>query len=155
MLYIIICQDLHRLFEMEMTRKFTPQFVETAWSVSVTALNTIVVYQQLLGASSDFWNGDDRKATRQFVEGAWSVSVTALFTVVVQHKLSGPSSTIWNTDDGESDTSVCRKGVKWFSNSFKYDCCISSFVRTFIDYLKWRGQENWHLKLSKGLEVFQ
>ena len=45
--------------------------------------------------------------------------------------------------------------MKCFSYSFIYDCCISSIIRTFIEYLKWRWQEKWHLNLSEGREVFR
>ena len=213
--YIIIYQDLHRLFEMQMTRKATPQFVKRPWSVSVTALYRIVAYHQLSVFSSINCNGDDRKsdtsicqkamkcfsnsfiydcfissfirifigclkcrwqekrhlnlskghevfqyqlyirlfyiiiyqdlhrlfemqmtrkATPQFVKRPWSVSVTALYTIVLYHHLSGSSSVVWNADDKKSDTTICRNGVKCFSNSFIYDCCISSIVRIFIEY---------------------
>ena len=95
---IINCQDLHWLFEIEMTGGAIPQFVETAWSVSVTALYTIVVYHHLSGSSANFWNGDDSR----------------------------------------SDPQILWKGVKRLSNSFKDDCCISSTIRIFIEYWKWR-----------------
>ena len=110
-----ICQHLHRLLEMEMTRKAIPQFVKTAWSVAVTALDTIDVSHQLSGSSWNNWIGDDKK----------------------------------------NDTSLCRKGVKCFTNSFLYDCRITSIERIFTDYLKWRWQEKRHLILSKGREVLQ
>ena len=111
----LFCQDLHRIFELEMTGEVTPQFVERSWCVSVTALNTIFVY----------------------------------------HQLSGSSSIIWNTDDKKIGTSICRKGVKCFTNSFIYDCCSSSFVRIFIGYLKRKWQEKRHHDLSKRREMFQ
>ena len=95
------------------------------------------------------------KATPQFVGRAWSVSVTALYKIVVYHQLSGSSSIIWNGDDRKSDTSICPKLMKCFSDSFIYDCWISSFVRIFTEYLKWRCQEKQHLNLSRGHEVFQ
>ena len=214
---MINCQDLHRLFEMEMTGKATTQFVKKAWSVSVTALYTIVEYHHLSGSSPNIWNGDVRKsntsicqegmkcfsysfvydccissiirifieylkrrwqekrhlnlpkrrevfqkqlysrllyiincqdpqgffgremtgkATPQFVGGAWSVSVTALYKIVVYHQLSGSSSIIWNGDDSKSDTSICPKLMKCFSDSFIYDCCISSIIMIFIEFLK-------------------
>ena len=236
MLFVINCQDLHRIFELEMTGKLTTQFVETAWSVAVTALYTIVVYHQLSGSSSNIWNGDDKKndtwncrkgvkcfsniytydcclssfvsifidylkwrwqekqqhnlskrrevlqsqlyirllyiincqdfhgifememtgkATTHFVERSRSVAVTALYTIVVYHQLSGSSSNIWNGDDKKIHTSNCRKGLKFFSNSYSYDCCLSSFVSIFIDYLKWRWQEKQQHNLSKRREVLQ
>ena len=96
LLHIINYQYSHRINEMEMTGKATPQFVERVWSVPVTALFTIVVYHQLSGSSSIFWNADDRK----------------------------------------SDTSICQNGVRCFSDSFLYDCCIWSSVRIFIESLK-------------------
>ena len=101
LLKIFLCQVLHRIFEMEMTGKAAPHIVKGAWSISVTALYTIVDYHHLSGFSPNIWNGDDRK----------------------------------------SDTSICQEGMKCFSNSFTYDCCISSLVMIFIDYLKWRWQE--------------
>ena len=177
-LYTIVqnlhCQDLHRLFEMEMTGKATPQFVKRAWSVSVTALYTIFVYHQLSGSSSIIWNGDDRKSDTanclkgmkcfsysflydccissivrifidflkwrwqekrqpQFVKSTWSDLVTALYTIVVYHHLSWSSSIIWNGDESKVDTSICWKGVKCFSNGFKYDTCVSPTVGIFIE----------------------
>ena len=194
--YNISCQDLHRLFEMEMTGKATPQFVKSSWSVSVTALYTIVEYHHLSGSSPKIWNGDDRKSDTsicqegmkrfsnsfiydccissivrifmeylkwrwqekrqpKFVKSTWSVSVTALYTIVVYHQLSGSSSVIWNGDERKSDTSVRQKLMKCFSDSFIYDCWISSFVRIFTENLKWRWQENRHLNVSRGHEVFQ
>ena len=148
-------QDLHRKFEIEMTGWATPQFVESAWSAPVTALNTIVVYHQLSGSSSNIWNGDDRKIDTSICRKMWSVSVTALYTFVVYHQFSGSSSVNWNGDDRKSDASICWKGLRCFSNNLIYDCCILSIVRIFIEYLKWRWQQNWHLNLSKGREVFQ
>ena len=62
LLHIINYQYSHRLIEMEMTGKATPQFVERVWSVSATTLYRIVVYQQLSVSSSIFWNGDDKKS---------------------------------------------------------------------------------------------
>ena len=233
LLYIIFCQYLHWLYELEMTGRATPQFVERARSssvtalytivvyhslsgsssinrkrdnrksvnsicrkgvkffgnrfnydcclssfvrifieylkwrwqksdnstvekalkVPVTALNTIVVYHRLSGSSSFIWNGVDRKATPQFVERAWSFSVTDLITIVVYHQLSGSSTSIGNGDDRNIDTSICRKGVKCFSNSFLYDCCLSSFVRIFIEYLKWRWQKSDTSTVEKALKV--
>ena len=93
LLIIIFCQDFHRIFEMEITGK----------------------------------------ATLQFVKMAWSVSVTAMYTIVFYHQLSGSSWIIWNGDDSKVDTSICWKGVKCFSNGFKYDTCVSSTVRIFIE----------------------
>ena len=96
-----------------------------------------------------------RKATPQFVERAWSVQATALYTIAVYHQFSGFSSIIWNGVDRKTDTSICRKIVKSFSNSFMYNCCSLSVVRIFIDYLKKRWQEKPHFNLSKVCEVFQ
>ena len=62
LLYIINCQDLHGLFEMEMTGEATPQYVKAAWSVSVTALYTIVVCYQLSRSSANIWNVDDSRS---------------------------------------------------------------------------------------------
>ena len=90
------------------------------------------------------------KATPQFVERVWSVSPTTSYRIVVYHQLSGSSPIIWNADDRKSDTSNCRDGMKCFSNSFIYDCCISSIVRTFMDYLKWRWQEKRPPNYFKG-----
>ena len=162
LLYINNCQYLHRLFGVELTGKATPHFVKRPWSISVTALYTIVVYHQLSGSSSNIWNGNDRKSnssvfwmvvkcfSNSFVygccissfvrilidyfkkskkrwqeerhlnlsKGAWKDSVTALYTIVVYHQLSGSSSRVWNRDDRKSDTSICRKGMKCFSNNF-------------------------------------
>ena len=112
LLYIINYQDLHRVFEMEMTGKATPQFAETAWNVSKTALLTIVVYNQLSGSSWVFWKRDDRKSDTSFVGRAWSVSVTALNTFVVYHQLSGSSSNIWNGEVRKSNTSIYQEGMK-------------------------------------------
>ena len=95
------------------------------------------------------------KATPQFVKRAQSVSVTALYTIVQYHHLSASSPNFWNEDDRKSDTSICQKSMKCLSDSFIYDCWISSFVRIFTEYLKWRWQEKQHLNLSKGHEVFQ
>ena len=95
------------------------------------------------------------KATPQFVKRAQSVSVTALYTFVQYHHLSGSSPNFWNEDDRKSNTSICQKSMKCLSDSFIYDCWISSFVRIFTEYLKWRWQEKQHLILSKGHEVFQ
>ena len=177
LLNIVICQDLHRIFELEMTGKATPQFVKSSWSVSVTALYTIVEYHHLSGSSPNFWNGDDRKSDTsvcqegmkcfsnsftydccissnvrifmeylkwrwqekrqpKFVKSTWSVSVTALYTIVVYHQLSGSSSVIWNGDERKSDTSVRQKLLKYFSDSFIYDCWISSVVRIFIGFFE-------------------
>ena len=221
---------------MERTGRPTPQFVERAWSVSVTALITIFVYHQLSWSSSIFGDRDDRKsdtsvcrkgvkcfsnsftydccfssfvriftknlkgrwqekrelnmskrrevlqkqlflrllysiicqdihrifwkeiagkANIQYVETAWSVSVTALHTIVVYHHLSGSSPNILKGDSRKSEHSICRNGVKCFSNGFIDKCCISSFVRIFVEFLKWRWQEKRHLKLSLRREVFQ
>ena len=115
LLYVINCQDLQRIFETEMTVETTPKLFERAWSVSVTALNTIVVYHQLSGFLSNIGKGDNRKI----------------------------------------DISVSRNGVKCISDSFMYDCCISSIVRIFIEYLKWRWQEKRYHNLSNRREVFQ
>ena len=95
------------------------------------------------------------KATPQYVKRAWSVSATTFFRIVVYQQLSVSSSIIWKGVDRKSDTSLCQKARKYFSNSFIYDCCISSFVRIFIDFLKCRWQEKRHLNMSKRREVFQ
>ena len=68
LLYITNNQDLHRLFEIETTGEAAPQFVEKSWSVSKTALLTIVVYHQLSGSSWIIWNGDDRKSDNSFCQ---------------------------------------------------------------------------------------
>ena len=153
---IINCRDLHRLFEIEMTKKSAPQFVERAWCVSLTASITIAVYHHLSGSSLVILNGDDKRtATPRFVKNAWNVSVTALYTIVVNHQLSGSSLKNWNGKDRKSDKSICRKGVKCFTNSFIYDCRITSIDRIFTDILKWRWQEKRHHNLSKRREVLQ
>ena len=95
------------------------------------------------------------KATIQFVKRAWCVFVTALYTIVIDHQLSGSSSNTWNRDDRRSDTSICRKGMKCFSNSSTHDCCISSIVRSLMNFLEGRWQEKRQLNLSEGREVFQ
>ena len=96
-----------------------------------------------------------RKATPRFVEMAWNVSVTALYTIVVYHQLSGSSSNIRIGEDRKSDTSLCQKAMKFFSSSLIYDRCISSIVRIFMDYLKWRRQDKRHLTFLKRREVYQ
>ena len=158
-LYTIVqnhhCQDLQRFFEMEMTGKATPQFVKRAWSVLVTAFYTIVQIDHCQDLQRLFEMEITGKVTPQFVKMAWSVSVTALYTIVEYHHFSGSSPNIWNGDDRKSDTLMCQEGMKCFSNSFIYDCCISSVVKIFVDYLKWRWQENRHLILSRGNELFQ
>ena len=94
------------------------------------------------------------EATPHFVKRPWSVSVTASYTIVENHHLSGSSPSIWNGDDRKSDTSICQEGMKCFSNSFLYDCCISSIVRIFIIYLKWRWQEKRQPKFVKSTWSF-
>ena len=81
----------------------------------------------------------------------WQFYIRLLNSTVCQdlHRL------IWNGDDRKSDTSVCRRGMKCFSNSFIYDCWIAPFVTIFIENLKWRWQEKQHLNLSRAHEVFQ
>ena len=174
LLKVILCQDLHRISDIEMTGKATPQIVKRAWRFPVTALYTIVEYHHWSGSSPNIWNGDDRKSDTsicqegmkcfsnsfiydccisslvmifidylkwrwqekrqpQFVKSSWSDLVTALYTIVVYHHLSWSSSITWNGDDSKVDTSICRKGVKCFSNSFKYDTCVSPTVRIFIE----------------------
>ena len=100
------------------------------------------------------WRWQEKRQPH-FVKSTWSDLVTALYTIVVYHHLSWSSSIIWNGDDSKVDTSICQEHMKWFTNRFLYDCCISSLVMIFIDYLKWRWQEKRHLNLSRGLEVFQ
>ena len=85
---------------------------------------------------------------------AWSVSVTVLCMIVVYHQLSGYSSNIWNGDDRKNDTTICRIGVKCSSNSFKYDCCLSSIVRIFIVFLEWSWQESDTSICRKGVKCF-
>ena len=69
-----------------------PQFVEKAWSVSVTPLLTIVVYHQLSGSSWIIWNGDDRKSdnsicqkvmksfSNSFIYDCWISPFVRIFT---------------------------------------------------------------------------
>ena len=95
------------------------------------------------------------KSTPQFVKKAWSFSATALFAIVVYHYLSGSSSKNWNGDERKSASSICWNGGKCFNNSFIYDCCLSSFVRIFAEFLRWRWQDKRHLKMLKRREVFQ
>ena len=64
------------------------------------------------------------KARPRIVERAWSVLVTALCTIVAYHQFSGSSTINWNGDDRKSDSSICRKGVKCFNNSFVYDTIV-------------------------------
>ena len=154
LLYIINFQEFFRLFQLELTGKATPQFVERKWSLPVTAFYTIVVVYQLSGSSSITWKRDDRKTTLHFVESAWSVSARASYTIALYHQLSGICSINWNADDRKSDTAICQKGKKRLGNIFMYDCCLSSIVMTFIDYLKCRWLENRHLNMSKRREVF-
>ena len=159
LLYIIISLDLHQKNEMEMTGKDTSN-CRSGVKFSITALYTIRLLLIILCPDLHrmFEMERTRKATPHFVETAGSVSLTALYTIVVYHHLSGSSRISWDGDDRTSDISICRNSVRCFSDSFIYDCCLSSFVsfvRTFNACLKWRWQEKRRFNLSKWREEFQ
>ena len=83
---------------MEMTGKATPQFVKRAWSVSVTAMYTIVFYHQLSGSSWIIWNGDDRKSdnsicqkgmkcfSNSFIYDCWISPFVRIFTEYLKRR---------------------------------------------------------------------
>ena len=159
LLYVINCQNLHRLMKLEITGKGSPQFCRKdvkyfgysfSYDCCISSIVSIFidclkwkwqekrhlilskgheVFQQQLSIwllyiiffqefRRIFEMEMTGKATVQFVERACSVSAAAFNTIAVYHQFSGISSIIWNGFDRKSDTSIGRKNVKSFSNSF-------------------------------------
>ena len=153
---IINCQDLHRRFEKEMKGKatsfcrkgvkcFSNSFIHDCWISSIVGIFTeYLKWRWQEKRQLNFWNGM-KCFSNSFVYD----------TIGVYHQLSKSSSIVWNRDDRKGDTSLCQKRMKCLNDIFINDCCLSSFVRIFTEYLKRRWQEKRHLNLTKGHEVFQ